>query len=581
MRGLLRHPLVWILFLALVLRVWGIDWQSHHPDEKNTVELGLKMLSTGTFLPEKMNYGSFPLYLQAALTWVLIQIMTVFPSLPGGSLGAAMSAGRTLSVAFSLGTVALTWGLVGAARCGEQPERSSRWQLGSAEALATLAMAVALLPVQIAHYATVDSQLAFLVTASLLWALKAERTRRLPHFLIAGVWAGLAGATKYTGVLVLAPLMLIPLIDPEGRRLLVQPLRRSEGWKKALAGALLSGPVFALAMPYALLRLEMLRKALEFESHHYMTGGETIFSMGNHTWLWNLDYLAHSALGPGLFLLSLGSMLALAWPSHAGGQAATQTSNTPTAAAFPAAWHRGRLTMLLLYVLLVYGFTARFPVRFDRNLLPILPLLCVFFGVGVERLLHHWPTRWKHSLVLATAGMCLAGSLERSVVFDMQLKKLHPKQAVKNWKKTLPPGVLVSDHGRSQTRSLGQLKRGGFTYAVMSSASLESIVAQPERYPVLSRQYPELLRACKVVMVFENPWFASDFFAPHRLLNSATINSYHGPTHWILEVPPKATSAESGTQTPKNEPKEAGQAPDEGNATPSPDPIDPPLPKRE
>lgn len=563
-RPRMDRALLGILVLGAALRYASTHFHSYHPDEKNIVTIPLKMLAEGTLEPSKMNYGTFALYLQAIVLWFerTARLLAGLP--PEVPVGHAISAARFLSALSSTATLWVTWHLTREVlrppltwNADSTPRLSPGQQtvfspdqekLSRAAAIvATAALAVSFVAVQCAHYATVDSLVTLLVSASLLCTLRAFNGGQMRYFVLAGICAGLATATKYTGCLSAIPLALVPLVTPQ----------RPRPWRHTLVGLICVGIFFLVGMPYALLRYDKLIKAVQFESHHYSTGGETIFALGDHTWLWNLEYLFYSGMGPGLLLMSfLGILFSVRFRSRPG-----------TGAFFDIHGHTKTL-LIFSYIALVYLFVSRYTVRFDRNLLPIVPSLCVFAGVWfahvyalrsavpqnsapttdselrvdagtttTSRMSTHRLRRGIQWVALVAIGLSLLYPMARGVVFNWQILTPHPKGQLKAWRATLPATAKIAEHGRMQRHPLRYYINRNYDYMVLSSHSLEPVAAHPERYPNLNKYYREFFTYCTIEKEFRNPWFESDFFAPHHLLNSATVNAYHGPTLWVLKVP--------------------------------------------
>jgi len=150
---------------------------------------------------------------------------------------------------------------------------------------------------------------------------------------------------------------------------------------------------------------------------------------------------------------------------------------------------------------------------------------------------HHISEIGKTILVLALT-LSVIHPLTRDAIFDWQLTKTNTKKQLKRWIRRQPEGIKVKGHGFEQ-RSLHWLRKKGYDYVVMSSHSWEPVAAHPDRYPKLAWEYRRIFAKCQPVAIFRNPWFDSDFFAPHHLLNSATVNVYHGQTLMVLKVPKK------------------------------------------
>ncbi len=531
-----------IVALAFVLRVVGIDVSSHHPDEGNIIKWVREMLTSGSLEPRKMSYGTLTLYLEAAFLWVAEAVRGLF-GFHGPLVGRrGVTVARTVSLASSVATVALVPGLFRAA-FGDRLSSSGSPAVLAAP-LGALFLAVAFLSVQCAHYCTVDSLMALLTTATVLFALQTYRSMRARDAIVCGVCAGLAAGTKYTGALALAPLALGALLCPSrpldtgevasGPRGSIPGGTRVHALALAALGAVASVPAFLVAMPYAALQPGRLIEALRYEGHHYATGNTTQFAAGPNTFGWNLEFLYYTGLGPGLSLMAL---FGLAWV------VARVVRPGPPGEGGPE--RRCRELLLITYPVVVMVFLARYVVRFDRNLLPVLPFAAVLAGVyaqatweAVSRARRRWLVRVGQGAWVAAVALSVLYPLSRDIVFDWQILKPHTRRQLKQWIREQPEGTKVKKHGFRQ-QSLSWLQKHGYDYAVMSSHSWEPVAAQPERFSKLVKRYRELFATCKTVAVFRNPWFDSDFFAPHDLLNSATVNIYHGPTLMVLELPPK------------------------------------------
>jgi 4-amino-4-deoxy-L-arabinose transferase-like glycosyltransferase len=506
-----------VLLLATVLRFTGIEFDPYHPDERRVVKMALRMLDQGTLDPGYLVYGSLTAYLQAAGIAVARTARLL--------LGAEARTNEGLLVARFLSAIAgviTVWLTALLARAVVERRDGSTAAPRFFAPVAALLVAVSFVSVQCAHYATIDTLMAMLATASVLMALRAHTTGETPNFVAAGLLSGMAMATKFTGILSVLALITVPLVSLAGERRL----------RKTGLGVLAAGVGFAVTMPIAVLAPRRLIDALSSESAHYTTGGSTIFAMGPRSDLWNLEYLYTTGLGP---VASALAVLGLAWAIV---QLRTLRSD-PDGDVDPR-----RLALLLVYPASLFVFLSCFSVRFDRNLLPLIPFAAVLAALAtslVWRWLAHRP-RLAIGAVAITIAMATLHPLSRDVVFDLQLRTPHTKRMLDEWAAKLPPGARVAPHRRVQPLSLAELQRGNFDFAVLSSHSLVPVQIHPERFPELDQRYQELLDSCEVEIEFRNPWFASEFFAPAHLLNSATVNVYHGPTLTVLRVP-KAASA--------------------------------------
>ncbi len=545
-----RDHWTWVAIVvgALILRAVGIDAPSHHPDEGNIVHWVRDMLSSGSLEPAKMSYGTLTLYLQALLLWIVEHVRGMLIGNEAPVLGRrGLAVMRSVSLAASVATVAVLPLLV---RTASNPLKNDSRRTRQTGHLAALFLAVSFLSVQCAHYCTVDTLLTLLTTLTVLFAIRTHRTRRFRDAAICGVCAGLAAATKYTGILAILPLAVGAAVCPT-RAMNSEPggtsPPRTHSAVLATAGALSAVPAFFLAMPYAAIQPERLLEALRYESHHYATGTTTQFAVGPDTFRWNLEFLYYTGLGPGLTLLAA---FGLAW-----------TLGEITRPSPSRAWDRCLNLLLVVYPLFLLLFLARYVVRFDRNLLPVVPFAAILAARHAQRAWEAITRIRNRNLArvarwgwIAAISLSVVYPLSRDIVFDWQILLPHTRRELKQWVRQLPEGTRVKQHGFKQ-RSLSWLQKHHYDYVVMSSHSWEPVAAHPERYPRLARRYQEIFKKCKPVALFRNPWFDSDFFAPHHLLNSATVNIYHGPTLMVLQVPPRKGAEGRQDRSPADGPR--------------------------
>ena len=237
---------VFIVAVALGLRLYGIDWdQGHlyHPDERAILMrvVDLEFPTTGNLgdlldaeesplNPRWFPYGSLPLYLLKSVqsiagNWTELDVFDL--RLPGRVLSAFADTGTVIAI-LALGTM-----LYGR-RVG---------------LLAAGLLAVTVLHIQISHFFTVDSFMVFFTVMSLIFMVRVARGGGLADSALAGLFVGLALASKASAAALLLPLAvahLLPLLSNGEERVSLRYLSLT-GVRRAVAGLVMDG-VLALAV---------------------------------------------------------------------------------------------------------------------------------------------------------------------------------------------------------------------------------------------------------------------------------------------------------------------------------------------
>ncbi|MCK9248931.1 MAG: glycosyltransferase family 39 protein [Solirubrobacteraceae bacterium] len=272
--------------------------------------------------------------------------------------------------------------------------------------LAAGLLSVAFLPVFYGHLALNDApQLAPIALG--LWASAGVlRLGRDRDYLVAGLAIGLAAAFKYTGGIVLLPLVAAAAIQaaaPGGRI-------------PALRGILLALLTFVLgfiaANPYALLAFDDFWFGISFQSE---AAGETTVSKIGSThdhalpfYIWTVTW----GLGVVPLIAAIGSLVPL--------------------------WRDDRRVLLVLAPapLLFLLFMSSQGRYFARWLLPIYPMLALLAGYGVSRVVAVVAERlpgWRHT-ALAVGGIVLCGQgLVASVHVGTVLNREDTRNVTRAW----------------------------------------------------------------------------------------------------------------------------------------------------
>ena len=365
-----------IAFLGLALRLYGLDWDqiqaryqfllrlygsdaaqgnNFHPDERqilfHVVQLSWPSSwaqffnpATSPLNPHFFAYGSFPLYLLAAVGNLLSHISTQLGNFAGFTL-----TGRALNAIFDCGTILLAGWLGLLLTKDRTAGRRYAW---SVALMAAALVAFTPLQVQLSHFYAVDTLLLFFVTLTILACVVLVDTDKPVRWsLIAGLGYGLALATKFSAA---------PLAVPLCVALAMRWYRY--GFSTVLVPFLLSVcttiVVFLIAMPYALLDMpefiqqvaaqgDLARGALDLPYVRQFAGTTPYIYEAQNMLFWGM--------GLTLGLAAFAGFLWLCW----------------------RVWKRDAgLWFVVLSWVVVYGaITGSFYVKFMRYMLPIYPFL--------------------------------------------------------------------------------------------------------------------------------------------------------------------------------------------------------------
>lgn len=380
----LRTALPWLAVLLLAVAVRAPSLTAARPymsyvDEGNYLHVPARMIRDGRRLPDQYLYPSLPIHLVAAAAWIgdpLYRLEHGGRSFRDDLLTKADSyydmlepfelllLGRTFSFLAGLGVVLVT-GLLARRVAGPR-----------AGLLA--AFAAALLPALVARggFAMVDPYAALFVAACLLFTERA-RTAGSPgrDAFLAGVMAGLAFASKYPAILVsLSFALVVWLSRPSWRD-------RLRLWTIGAAGAIGAA---VIAMPGLVLAPEKVLAGIRRQSELYgMLTSPPLLPQIFEQAEWDLPFQGPE-LGWTFVLLALAGLAVSLWDRR------TRVS--------ALGWALFLVLNLFLYLRQSY--------QPFRNLLPLVPVLCVAVAVLFARLRERMPKpAWADAAAFVLIGL--------------------------------------------------------------------------------------------------------------------------------------------------------------------------------
>ncbi len=346
----LRLWLIAVVVFAAAVRLIGLDFDDRHffhPDERRIAfaveELSFKPLQLN---PHFFAYGSFPFYVTRAVT----SLLGLFDARLGHYDNVILT-GRAVSAVIGTLTVILLVFF------------GARLYNRSVGLLAGFLLGACVLHVQNSHYMTSDVFLTFLVTLALYFLIGVVQRGWTRDYVYAGITIGLATATKFSALPLLAPLGVACLVRVarEGRVLSIIA--------KGLLTLACIALAFAAGQPYALLDFANYYHDVEEQSRMVRNAGLLPYTnqyIGVPKYGYDLRELVLWGMAPPLGLVAI-------WA---------------TASRLVGALRERSATdlVLLAWVVPFFLITGWFDVKFVRYLLPIYPIMILWASAWLWRI---------------------------------------------------------------------------------------------------------------------------------------------------------------------------------------------------
>jgi 4-amino-4-deoxy-L-arabinose transferase-like glycosyltransferase len=505
-----------ILLVSLGLRVWGSNfglpaYTRYHPDEHALVERAAAILWTGNWDLERFNYPPLYAYLQTgayALYFLYGVTQDLWRYVPTFVVPNYYHVGRLLTAFFGTLTVLVVY-LAGRQIHGRRTGLVAAALLG-----------VSYLHVVHSHYTTFDVMVGFWVALAYLFSDLIRTRHQTRWYFLAGLCAGLAGATKYNGaVAIVMPLLAHVLATHWGEW----------GWLSSGLFVTLGG--FALGFfggnPFALGNLPEFLNDLAAVLYHYGTQHPGFEGIGNWRWY------------PGVFLTSADA-------------AGVVVGVIGLVALLIREWRKGLL--LIAFPILYYLMISRFVVRFERNLVPLLPFLALGGGwlldAGADWLSRRFKrgARLSHGLVALGTILLIALPLAASISFDWILSQTDFREKAGQWvMENVQKGSKIAiehysipfdydqyhveDVVRITDHDLDWYRKEGYDVLIISDGVWDVLRSQPQFYADTVAAYDELV---------SNSTLLAEFIPrPPGIVVAGypTVRVYHFPPVRIYSVP--------------------------------------------
>lgn len=485
--------LILLLIVALGIRAYGIDFglpAPYHPDETPKFHSVEKMAHYGDLNPRYFLHPPLLIYSSYFLSHI---ISFCDPSLSfehavklGGRITSMLAGVGSVWLLFLLGKVlySRTCGLVAATLLTFSP-----------------------LAVTCSRYMKEDSLLVFFLLATVTCVAKfIFDGHKLRFILLAGLLAGIASASKYTGILAVGGVAGTPIFVYLFKR-------QAFSWRLAsvtLLAILLAGVTFALINPYSILESAAFLRGFGAEAHHMKRGHGTMIDPWSQLWMYH--YRRSLLGGMNLIPLLLGTL------------------------GIGYLIKRRRVQdvfivgLILLFYLPAEYVNAKPAPQPERYVLPAIPFLAIAAAVVGERLL------LCRGRIIAYVGIfaLLVMPMYNSVLLAANILP-DTRQRARNWiEENLPKGVRIAcvyppydlpdsmpDYKYGSDHFVATWVRGGFNevirlasegqfeneydYVIISSLSYDRLIEEPNlprvRRDLMKRFYSHM----ELVKKFSNP----------------------------------------------------------------------------
>jgi 4-amino-4-deoxy-L-arabinose transferase-like glycosyltransferase len=505
-----RPPVEWLLLVPIaIVFVVGTRRELpyvYHADEFQTFNTTVGMLDRHSFDPEFFRYPSLMFYIHLAVL-TPFELFGDVIAMERISLGSAHADSPNLVWLLRLVTVAFAVAAVGAAMA------IARRVSGGRVASVVTAVVLAVSPLMIEHsrYITTDMYAAAVATAAVGGALLVLRRGRPRDYALAGTFVGLAAGAKYNAVLVAVAVAVAHVLRDCDREAAgaAGRIRSVMRWDRArwlgFAG-ILALAAFVTSTPHSILSFSDWKADVEFEIHHYSTGHP---GAGGSTWTYYFRLLWET----------YGLLVVVPF------------------FAFVRRFARREAVVIAVWAFGYLGFVARYPLRFDRTILPVLPALAALVGIGAAAI-WDWVPRVARRLppapvrVAMTLAFVVCASVPWAPARD-QLRYLgrDERSEARDWLARIEPGsrVLVSAYApwveparhhvetfnfRARTcRKLDETRAcvpmppdayaGNFDYLVLAEGEYAKYFRDPDELPGAADAYEQLWDAFPVAARFD------------------------------------------------------------------------------
>jgi hypothetical protein len=414
--------LIVVLLCAAIVRIWGIDFglpnTNCRPDEDQIVSIISS--PSRNFHPVIFNYPSLYKYINFffyGLYFILGLFTGKYRSLPDFIQEVTVTnykdlylINRLLSASFGIATVLICYAI------------AKRLFDKKTAIISAFFLSFAYLHVRDSHFGTVDVPMVFFMMCSMFFIIKSYENNLIKNYILAGVFAGLATSTKYSGILLIIPMVIVNCLRISAAK------NKNDGFSSSLPFVkrmsffmIFLTAAFLLGTPYAVLDFRHFRWDCAGTVGRFIAGEGIILGRG---WWYHVRFSLLLGMGFSLFFASLAGSVILIKNNF---------RKALILCSFP----------LVYYATIGQGYGV-----FLRYAIPFIPYLCitaaVFTVYCINGIRKYLSPNFNKAVMLIIPFLIILPSVYNVLCFDSLLSKKDNRLIATEWiNKNLPEGSSV------------------------------------------------------------------------------------------------------------------------------------------
>jgi 4-amino-4-deoxy-L-arabinose transferase-like glycosyltransferase len=502
---LFRALITALIFLGAAIRFYGINFglpHNFHPDEVPKVNAIMQMIASDTLNPRYFLHPSLLLYctyfMNSVLHWTIYD---------GDFRSTAFLAGRFVSAIAGTASIYLTYAI------------ARRFIPQTYALLAAAMLAFSPLHITSSRYLKEDALLLFFILCCVAAVVRAAKEDDWRFLCLGAVCAGLAGSTKYSGILSIGILGCAPWLRsqrfiPDARFL-----------KLTIAASPLVPIALLCASPYIIFDHPKFLSDFNYEREHMVRGHTEAIDAWSQFWMYHLRRSISVGIGEITTLVALMGVGLILWRRK-----------------IDDLFILGLLLAFYLPAELVRSKPAPQP---ERYIYPCLPFIAICAANFLASLRQKISTK----LILCIACLALAGPLWRSIRLAEDVKNDTRVIAAKWIEENLPHGSkilldwqpygphlpadkfdvsIITRKRLASDFSPRALKQSGADYLVLSTLFYQRYFTQPRSNTMFRDRFSAVFQQLPIIKEF-TPHFDS--------------YGFHTPTLTVFSLKPEAIAS--------------------------------------